>query len=346
MNAVAALLLIFFTALPRPLAAQGKAVFYMNSEPAALRSLALHANRIDILVPVVYYANEQGLVRGSPHPRMLEAAAEHRLPVMPIVMNSGFRGETIHALLNDTEARARLAAELLERCRNHNYYGIHFDFEQIPSGDRDAFSALVRETRAVLAEGGYRLSVAVMYQMSTGLGSADYSRWLSENWLGAYDLRELAAHADFLSVMTYDQHTERTPPGAIAALPWVRQVLDHCLRLVPREKLSLGIPLYGRRWFAGAAGGEGDVVTATLKAPEALILAEDMKTTPQWDAVDAAPWFTFRRDGLREYVFFNDARSFRERYDLAVRERLHGFSAWVLGAEDPAIWESLPLAAR
>jgi spore germination protein YaaH len=265
---------------------------------------------------------------------------------MPIVMNAGFRPEAIHALVNDTEARARLAEGLLERCRKHGFYGIQFDFEHIPAADRDAFSALVRETSARLASGGYKLSVAVMYQTSADPGPGDYARWLHENWLGAYDLREIARHSDFVSVMTYDQHTERTPPGAIAALPWVRQVLDYSLKLIPREKLSLGIPLYGRRWFAGAVGDEGDVTTATLKAPEAILLAEEMKAPPQWDAEDAAPWFSFRREGLREYVFFNDARSFRERYALARGDKLHSFSAWVLGAEDPAIWKDLPPVRR
>jgi spore germination protein YaaH len=185
-----------------------------------------------------------------------------------------------------------------------------------------------------------------MYQIGAEAARSDYGRWLNENWLAAYDLRDLAKHADFLSVMTYDQHTERTPPGPIAALPWVRQALDACLRLVPAEKLSLGIPLYGRRWFAGATAGEGDVATATLKSPEAVLLAEQMHTLTQWDREDRAPWFSFYRDGLREYVFYNDARSFRERYDLAREQRLHGFSAWVLGAEDPAIWTDLPAARR
>ena len=340
------LLLSLLLALSAPLAAQPKAVFYMNAETGALRSFLLHGEKIDPIIPVTYLANEQGLVRGAPDPPMLEVARKHQVPVMPIVVNPGFRQPVIHALLNDPTARTRLAQELLEQCRRHGLYGIQFDFEQIPAADRDAFSALVRETAGVLGAGGYKLSVAVMYQLPDEAVRSDYGRWLNDNWLAAYDLRELAKYADFLSVMTYDQHTERTPPGPIAALPWVRQALDVCLRLAPAQKLSLGIPLYGRRWFAGAKGGEGAVATATLKAPEAVLLAEQMHTITQWDREDRAPWFSFYRDGLREYVFYNDARSFHERYDLARGQKLHGFSAWVLGAEDPAIWTDLPVARR
>ena len=44
----------------------------------------------------------------------------------------------------------------------------------------------------------------------------------------------------------------------------------------------------------------------------------------------------------REWVFYTDARTFKERYDLAASADLQGFCSWVLGKEDPAIWELLP----
>ena len=56
---------------------------------------------------------------------------------------------------------------------------------------------------------------------------------------------------------------------------------------------------------------------------------------------ERAPWYYFYRDHVREYVFYNDARSFRNRLEIARRHSLHGFSAWVLGAEDPDIWKEL-----
>jgi spore germination protein YaaH len=40
----------------------------------------------------------------------------------------------------------------------------------------------------------------------------------------------------------------------------------------------------------------------------------------EWDAVDRTAWFYFYRDDFREWIFFTDVRTFRERYDL-VRQR-------------------------
>ena len=50
----------------------------------------------------------------------------------------------------------------------------------------------------------------------------------------------------------------------------------------------------------------------------------------------------FYRDDFREWIFFTDVRTFRERYDLVRQRGLAGFCSWVLGMEDPGIWEFLP----
>jgi hypothetical protein len=76
-----------------------------------------------------------------------------------------------------------------------------------------------------------------------------------------------------------------------------------------------------------------DAVTA-LNAEQ---LAEAYKSNIQWDELDRSAWFFFYRDQLREWVFFTDQRTFKERYDLAQQNGLEGFCSWVLGDEDPAI---------
>jgi spore germination protein YaaH len=322
------------------------AIFYLTREAGSARSFLAHAGQIDIVIPTWYTADAYGVVSGSPDQGVLEGARKHGVKVMPIVVNPDFHQPTVHQMLTSPEARDRVARSLLEECRKHQYYGIQFDFEQIPAKDRFALNALVRDTAALFGKEGFRLSIATMYQTTSDrpppADNAGHHAWLWDNWLGAYDLAEIARHVEFVSVMSYDHHTERTPPGPIAGYPWVEQVLDHCLKLIPKEKFSLGIPLYGRLWRAGLARGEGDVVTSTLQHHGAMELATAVGATPVWDERERAPWFWFYRDGLRQYVFFNDARSFGERHALARSRGLHSFSSWVLGAEDPAIWKLLP----
>ena len=125
--------------------------------------------------------------------------------------------------------------------------------------------------------------------------------------------------------------------------------LNYALKTVPKEKLSLGIPLYGYHWYTGTPikdptsdkvkmNPTADAVTA-LNAEQ---LAEAYKSNIQWDELDRSAWFFFYRDQLREWVFFTDQRTFKERYELAQQNGLEGFCSWVLGDEDPAIWQILP----
>jgi spore germination protein YaaH len=326
--------------------AELKAVFYMTQTPDSIRSFLDHAAQVGILVPTVYSVDENGLVWGALDSRVLDAAREHHVPVMPIIVNPGFNPATIHAVLTSADARQRMIAALYQECSRFHYYGIQFDFEHVAFTDRDALTRLVRETATAFAAGGFKLSIATVHAYSDFPGAGAYAHWLYAEWRGSYDLRELAKYCDFISVMAYDQHTGHTTPGPVAGFPWVRQILQYSAGLMPKEKISLGIALYGRRWYAGMQNGQGAMQISSVNGPAAMALAAANSVQPLWDDVEKAPWFFYYVDSEREYVFYNDARSFQARYDLARSAGLHGFSAWVLGAEDPAIWSVLPVAAK
>jgi spore germination protein YaaH len=153
--------------------------------------------------------------------------------------------------------------------------------------------------------------------------------------------------------MTYDQHTRWTAPGPVAGWAWTTGNLDYALKFVPREKLSLGIPLYGYHWFAGTpakapaqtgfpATDKPNPSAEYIATDDALDLARAYNGRVEWDPADRSAWFFFYRDDLREWIFFTDARTFRERYTLVKDRGLQGFCSWVLGEEDAAIWELLP----
>jgi spore germination protein YaaH len=130
---------------------------------------------------------------------------------------------------------------------------------------------------------------------------------------------------------------------------WTVENLNYALKTVPKEKLSLGIPLYGYHWYTGApikdatTGKEkANPMAESISAPNAVQLAETYKGTLEWDAGDHSAYVYFYRDQLREWIFFTDVRTFKDRYALAQQDGLQGFCSWVLGEEDPAIWEFLP----
>ncbi len=326
---------------------QPKALFYMTDKPESIRSFFAHARKIDLLVPTWYSVDGDGLVTGAPNPAVLEAAHGQNLPVMPIV--ALFGKAKFHQLAGSRDAQDRMNGALLREARAHGYTGFQFDFENLDYLDRDWLSETVRRSAEVLHKAGLQLTIATVPNAPGHPGAGGFAKWIYTDWRGAYDLAALAKSVDLICLMTYDQQTRWTMPGPVAGWQWTVENLDYALQFVPKEKLSLGIPLYGYHWYTGApttdkaTGKESPALSGdSISAPDALQLAATYGGKVQWDDADHTAYFYFYRDQMREWIFFTDLRTFRDRYQLAANRKLEGFCSWVLGTEDPQIWSLLP----
>lgn len=352
----AAALLLFASALAMPAvvgaqhasgsatpAARPERLFYYVDREESYNSLLRHVDQIDVLAPQVYTADSLGVIFGSLDPRVLALAKRHGLRVMPLFVNEGFRQPGLHRLLGDSAARARAIESLVELCRENGYWGMQFDVENLNVADGERFTAWYRDAAAALHRAGYHVSIAIVHRTSDLAGPTGYHRFLLDSWRGGFDLKRIAAASDFVSVMSYDQHTGRTPPGPIAGLPWTREVADYFLRSVPPEKLSLGIPLYGKHWSVRDVDGPARVGTGAdyVSWSWGSGLAERRGAAIQWDSTQAVPYASFENGGVFEWVFLENARSFAAKLALMREKHLRGFSAWALGTEDEGVWEEV-----
>ena len=245
--AVAAIL-----ALSATLYAQPKSLFYLGDGAASVHSFEAHKDKIDILVPTWYNVDAVGLVTGEPNPVVLREAKAAGIPVIPIV--ALFDKDAVHKLLGDERAQAEMNAAFVRECKENGYAGIQFDFEDILWTDRDALSALVKRTAEILHGQGLQVEIATVPNAPGHAGKTEFGKWIYEEWRGAYDLKALAASVDLICLMTYDQHTRWTMPGPVGGWGWTTENLKYALQFVPKEKLSLGIALYGYHWYTGDPG--------------------------------------------------------------------------------------------
>jgi len=323
--------------------------YYLNNE-RCFEIFKKNVDKISIVAPSAFSVDEDGIVWGSVDSRLLEFARTHRVGVMPLIVNPGFDQSMLHRLLMNPRARANCISTLVDLCLRHKFRGIQFDFENLNMSDKDAFTAFFRETADALHKKGFSISVAVVHRFEDYAGPTAYHKWLFENWRAGYDLAELAKTGDFISVMSYSQHTRRTTPGPIAGIPWVKKIVEYFLKFMPPEKLSLGIPLGSMHWYTAL-----DTVRYVANArswsegidhDRALGIIESHGATIQWNDQQQVPFAILDNGGLFEYIFLEDGRSFRAKYDLLKQYKLRGFSAWVLGSEDASLWKTLPVVAR
>lgn len=326
-------------------AAQPKALFYMSDGAASVHSFEAHRDKIDLLVPTWYSVDAVGLVTGEPNPVVLREAKEARIPVVPIV--ALFDKDAAHKLFGDEKAQAEMNAAFVRECKENGYAGIQFDIEDVMWTDRDGLSALVKRTADILHAQGLEVQIATVPNAPGHAGKTAFGKWIYEEWRGGYDLKALAQSVDLICLMTYDQHTRWTVPGPVGGWEWTVMNLDYALQVVPKEKLSLGIAVYGYHWFTwdpgmGKAEKKPNPTAEYISGPNAVYLRDTYGAHTMWDPVDHSAFFWFYRDQMREWIFYTDRQTFADRYGLVEQRGLEGFCSWVLGEEDPAIWSVLP----
>ena len=327
-------------------------VMYLVNRPAAIASFEQHWQGISIIAPQSFTMDAQGFIGGEVPPAVMDIARKHRIAVMPLVTNQGFNQPLMHTVLDTPESRARAIRYLLYYALRDGYIGFQFDYENIKYFYRDKFTQFFHEAAIEFHKHHLLLTAAVVGKYADDRKAESPGGY--DDWSGVYDYAKLAKDADFLSIMAYAQHAGFSDPGPIAGISWVQQIVEFTKSNMPARKISLGVPLYGHQWIAVQSGetpaaaafvqdNAGPAVKKWKGHSTSYPSIADLraKYTPEWSDTEQAHRIAFTGpDGYNE-VWYEDARSLAPKFEIATKEKLHGISAWVLGQEDPAMWDVL-----
>ena len=309
-------------------------MYYVNT-PDARASFLAHLDRISMLSPGWYDANGDGTITGYARKDIIDTAHAHGIQIVPLVVNANVDPDVAHAVLSDAGGRATLISNLVQEARQFGYAGFQLDFEQISWTDGALYTALVEECARAFHAAQLSLSVAVIPRLGGDDAAPGTLRDYFRNWSGAYDFPNLAKAADFLSIMTYDEHNGVTPPGPVSSIPWMRKALDFTLRGIPPHKATLGLPTYYHDWT-----GVGHLTSSSYE--DALILAQRYGATPVFDQDLDEMHLTYLRNGVNHELWYENGDTLRRKLPLMYEYQLRGISVWRLGFEDPAFWDLIP----
>jgi hypothetical protein len=114
--------------------------------------------------------------------------------VMPVIRNfadpRAIDPDTVTAILGNSALRTEHVRQIATFTASGRYAGVFIDYRDLPTDQRDNFSAFVRELKATLAPSGLLLGVVVPTANSVD------GVWNT----GAYDWRALGAEADYLQI--------------------------------------------------------------------------------------------------------------------------------------------------
>lgn len=304
--------------------------YYVDYDRTSLEMVKTRSNHMDQVVVFGYGFDASGNAVGQEHQIVKGLTGpEKRVLLFSNVTNAGFDKEIVHALLTDTTVRNQAVQSILAKTTELGATGVQIDFENIPSTDRDAYTAFLRELKAALQPSSRTLSVAV----------AAKTRDTRTGWGGATDYTAVGQIADQIYIMAYDEHWKGGEPGPIASLPWTENVIRYAIGTMPAKKIILGVPFYGYEWAAD--GQTGAKTNRSFGASQMATRVVEYKADVKWDPVAGENVATFQTQDGDRVAWFPDQRSLDAKLTLAYQYNLKGIALWRLGFEPDDWWNKL-----
>lgn len=293
--------------------------------PDSLPTLERYAALFDAVSPFWYTVGPAGDIGVDGYrPEVVALARSRGLSVTPLVANQKTGAGNSADAIATAAARAKTVGSLASLAANRGYDGLALDFELLPAGARDNYSAFVTDLAAALHAQGRTLAVAVFGDVEVGPEVS-----------GFFDYQAIGRAADWVVLMGFDRHWTGTGPGPVAPQPWVEASIDSLLKYVPAGKVILSIGTHAYDWPTSAGSG----IAEYLPTRVALERAAGAGSALRYDAASRQSTFSYDGGGgaFRE-VWVEDASNLVDKASLALARRLGGAAVWRLGfSEDGAL---------
>ncbi|MBB6214351.1 spore germination protein YaaH [Anaerosolibacter carboniphilus] len=292
-------------------------------------------NTLQEVSPSYFDITEEGNLKltGAVDSSFIKEMHKKGVKVVPFLSNHWDREVGRLALEN----QEKLIEDLVEAIQKYDLDGINVDIENVTEEDRDDYTSLVKNLRRKLPA-HKSISVAV---------AANPNR-LKKGWHGSYDYAALAQYSDYLMVMSYDESYTGGPVNPVASIGFVEKSIQYALEYVPKEKIVLGIPFYGRYWKDGESfGGYG----ISLNTVDNLLSKYNSQVTFDQKAQSPMARVTIGPNDPKAYAFgkemspgtytvwYENEASIKAKLRLVQKYGLKGTGSWSLGNESGTTWD-------
>lgn len=259
--------------------------------------------------------------------------------------------DTILSFLDNNEGQENAIEEIVNTVASRGIDGVNVDFEYVgnPGSEyKNKFSRFVARLSEKVHESNPNAQVTVSVYASSAKNEK------------MYDISSISESTDGIFMMAYDFAT----PGSSNVIPtaplyghkegkyWydISTAVDDFLKVMPKEKLILGLPWYGYDYpvsepaikaskhtgyytYYWYRGRKYKRFVARPKAHASTYANAQSSTTDMqgWDEAGQVGWRAYQDyDGWR-MLFLDDVRSLGIKYDFAKNKGLGGVGMWALG---------------
>ncbi|WHY89814.1 glycosyl hydrolase family 18 protein [Neobacillus cucumis] len=293
-----------------------------------LSTLDTLANQLTYLAIVAYSFTEEGFAFNEIEDSDIVTKC-NQLNITPLLMirnytKGDFSAELAGKVLENPVYRQNLIASIVNLTIQRGFGGVSIDLEFIPPPRRQDFNKFLNDLKTALG--------TLILHVNVHAKTADIP---TNRIIGAYDYMAIGNAADIVAVMSIDYGYPTGPPDPIAPITWMEQVVRYSLTQINPRKLQIALPLYGYDKIA---------LTHSTHALSVLTAQNQAIATGQqiqFDITAKSPWYRYWKNNEEHVVWFEDIRSYMEKYKLMDVYLLLGTTFWQLSLPAPQNWEYL-----
>jgi spore germination protein YaaH len=260
--------------------------------------------------------------------------------------------DAIENILDDKNVQKKLIANILHEIETKKLNGVNIDFEYLGEPD-DAYKQRFTEfSKSLRQELNKKSPKAKIYLSIMPRSARDKD---------LFDFPSLVPLYDKFIGMSYE-YVGQGSEIATATAPMtgfkenkfyfdVTTTYEDFLKAIPKEKILMGIPYYGRDWAVETgsriesktlSSDHPDSYSAVISYARAKEMKEFKKSQCKFDEVAKQPWCWYTdKDNVDHQVWFENEKSIGIKFDFVKQHDLSGVAIWVLGYDKnyPELWD-------
>ncbi|WP_165786635.1 glycosyl hydrolase family 18 protein [Heyndrickxia camelliae] len=314
-------------AIEKPIQMSWEAVYKKTPDPSQFPTMA----GVNVVSPTWFHLkDDNGNITNLLSSKYVKWAKQQHMQVWALFSNSS-NPDLTKAALSTFEKRNRIIQTLLKVAKKEHLEGINIDIENVRSKDGPLVTQFVRE-------------ISAYFHANHKYVSMDITFIAKGNWSEFYERKKLGKIVDYLIIMAYDEHwATSAEAGSVASLPWVENGLKPILKLVPNDKIILGVPFYTRLWKEEWKDGQKQTSSIALTMDQANKWIKKKKATIQMDTESGQHYTEYidSKTNTTYKMWMEDTYSLAKRADIAGQYKLSGIASWARAFGNEDAWVAL-----